>query len=42
MENLITVFFTGLITGGLTCMAVQGGFWQQPWYKEKKKNLKII
>ena len=23
--NLITIFLTGLITGGLTCMAVQGG-----------------
>lgn len=23
--NLITIFFTGLLTGGLTCMAVQGG-----------------
>lgn len=23
--NLITVFFTGLVTGGLTCLAVQGG-----------------
>src|SRR6266581_2202953 len=23
--NLITIFFTGLIAGGLTCMAVQGG-----------------
>ena len=25
MQNLITVFLTGLLTGGLTCMAVQGG-----------------
>lgn len=23
--NLLTIFFTGLLTGGLTCMAVQGG-----------------
>lgn len=25
MEKIIPVFFTGLLTGGLTCMAVQGG-----------------
>lgn len=25
MGNIITVFLTGLLTGGLTCMAVQGG-----------------
>lgn len=25
MGNLFTVFLTGLVTGGLTCMAVQGG-----------------
>src|SRR5581483_747613 len=24
-SNLITIFLTGLLTGGLTCMAVQGG-----------------
>ncbi len=23
--NLLAIFLTGLITGGLTCMAVQGG-----------------
>ena len=24
-NNLLVIFFTGLITGGLTCLAVQGG-----------------
>ena len=23
--NLLTIFLTGLLTGGLTCLAVQGG-----------------
>ncbi len=40
MENLITVFFTGLITGGLTCMAVQGGLLAATLAQREEEKLK--
>src|SRR5258706_179681 len=38
--NLITIFFTGLITGGLTCMAVQGGLLATTIAQSEEERLK--
>lgn len=40
MGNLITIFFTGLITGGLTCMAVQGGLLAATLAQREEERLK--
>lgn len=38
--NLLTVFLTGLITGGLTCMAVQGGLLAATIAQREEERLK--
>lgn len=38
--NLITIFLTGLITGGLTCMAVQGGLLAATIAQREEERLK--
>jgi sulfite exporter TauE/SafE len=40
MQNLITIFLTGLITGGLTCMAVQGGLLAATIAQREEEKLK--
>lgn len=40
MQNLITVFLTGLFTGGLTCMAVQGGLLMATLAQTEEEKLK--
>lgn len=40
MGNLITIFLTGLITGGLTCMAVQGGLLAATLAQREEERLK--
>jgi sulfite exporter TauE/SafE len=40
MGNLITVFFTGLIAGGLSCMAVQGGLLMATLAQSEEEKLK--
>lgn len=40
MQNLITVFLTGLLTGGLTCMAVQGGLLMATLAQTEEEKLK--
>ncbi len=40
MNNLITIFLTGLITGGLTCMAVQGGLLAATLAQREEEKLK--
>lgn len=40
MQNLITIFLTGLITGGLTCMAVQGGLLMATLAQTEEEKLK--
>ncbi len=37
--NLIAIFFTGLITGGLTCMAVHGGLLAATLAQREEENL---
>ncbi len=37
--NFATIFFTGLLTGGLTCLAVQGGLLATTISQRKGKNL---
>lgn len=39
-QNLITIFLTGLITGGLTCLAVQGGLLTATIAKREEEKLK--
>lgn len=39
MNNLIAVFLTGLLTGGLTCMAVQGGLLMATLAEVEEKKL---
>lgn len=38
--NLLTIFLTGLITGGLTCMAVQGGLLAATLAQNEEERLK--
>jgi sulfite exporter TauE/SafE len=38
--NLIAIFFTGLLTGGLTCMAVQGGLLAATLAQREEQKLK--
>ena len=38
--NLLTIFITGLITGGLTCMAVQGGLLASTLAQREEEKLK--
>lgn len=38
--NLLTIFFTGLLTGGLTCMAVQGGLLAATLAQREEERLK--
>lgn len=38
--NLITIFLTGLLTGGLTCMAVQGGLLAATLAQREEEKLK--
>lgn len=38
--NFISIFFTGLLTGGLTCMAVQGGLLATTIAKRKEGSVK--
>lgn len=38
--NLVTIFLTGLITGGLTCMAVQGGLLAATIAQREEERLK--
>jgi len=40
MGNLITIFLTGLLTGGLTCMAVQGGLLMATLAQTEEEKLK--
>lgn len=39
--NLITIFLTGLLTGGLTCMAVQGGLLAATIAQREEERLKV-
>src|SRR6266566_5075718 len=39
-SNLIGIFLTGLITGGLTCMAVQGGLLAATIAQREEERLK--
>lgn len=39
--NLLTVFTTGLLTGGLTCMAVQGGLLAATMAQRAQKNYEL-
>jgi sulfite exporter TauE/SafE len=41
MGNLIPVFLTGLLTGGLTCMAVQGGLLMATLAQSEEEKLKL-
>lgn len=38
--NLLTIFITGLVTGGLTCMAVQGGLLASTLAQREEEKLK--
>jgi sulfite exporter TauE/SafE len=38
--NLLTIFFTGLLTGGLTCLAVQGGLLAATIAQQEEEKLK--
>ena len=38
--NLISVFLTGLLTGGLTCLAVQGGLLAATLAQREEQKLK--
>ena len=40
MQNLIPIFLTGLLTGGLTCMAVQGGLLMATLAQSEEEKLK--
>ncbi len=40
MQNLIPIFLTGLLTGGLTCMAVQGGLLMATLAQTEEEKLK--
>jgi sulfite exporter TauE/SafE len=41
MGNLITVFLTGLLAGGLSCMAVQGGLLMATLAQNEEEKLKL-
>jgi sulfite exporter TauE/SafE len=41
MGNLITVFLTGLLAGGLSCMAVQGGLLMATLAQSEEEKLKL-
>lgn len=40
--NLITIFLTGLLTGGLTCIAVQGGVLTTSLVQDKKNKINTL
>ena len=39
--NLVAIFLTGLLTGGLTCMAVQGGLLMATLAQSEEEKLKL-